>query len=253
MADKFSTIGFPFSSKYEFMRYGQDTFERGEPVAVDGGSYRCRRAGNGPELWLQLDAESRPLGLASHFDRGAVWRVVVTGQVLRSESNLLKGGLYASMDLGGDLVGDGTPFVVDAPDFRRYQALQFPMAAEMQLAAFALEVTAYPDEDAYYAAQETEYGKRTFAPNSFFPLGLFGRGGEASEPPDATALFAGRILETAPITNAITGVSFLWARVATLGGEVDVVADPLVVEGELVEGGTVQGQFWLSGRLPRKT
>ena len=31
--------------------------------------------------------------------------------------------------------------------------------------------------------------------------------------------------------------------------EVDVVIDPEVIEGTLVEGGVIQGTFWLSGRI----
>lgn len=42
---------------------------------------------------------------------------------------------------------------------------------------------------------------------------------------------------------------FCWAKVRTLGGEMDVVADPQILEGFLVKDGVVSGSFWLSGRI----
>lgn len=57
------------------------------------------------------------------------------------------------------------------------------------------------------------------------------------------------MLGTSLLINPATGASFHWAKVRTLGGEVDVVADPEVLNGSLVVGGVVNGSFWLSGRL----
>lgn len=57
------------------------------------------------------------------------------------------------------------------------------------------------------------------------------------------------MLSTALLTNPATGARFLWAKVRTLGGEADVVADSEVLRGTVVEGGVVFGSFWLSGRL----
>jgi hypothetical protein len=37
--------------------------------------------------------------------------------------------------------------------------------------------------------------------------------------------------------------------VRTLGGEVDMFADPDLLTGYLTKGGIVSGSFWLSGRL----
>jgi hypothetical protein len=47
-----------------------------------------------------------------------------------------------------------------------------------------------------------------------------------------------------PVTPTATGMF-----VRTLGGTVDMVADPESVEGEPTVGGAVQGSFWLSGRV----
>ena len=61
------------------------------------------------------------------------------------------------------------------------------------------------------------------------------------------AVFTGHVLETSVITNPVTGSSFCWAAVATLGGNIDVVADPILLNGLIVRGGVLTGSFWLSG------
>jgi hypothetical protein len=68
--------------------------------------------------------------------------------------------------------------------------------------------------------------------------------------PEAYAILTGHVLETSIITNPITDSDFCWAKIRTLGGELDMVADPLMLNGFLVKGGIISGSFWLSGRLP---
>jgi hypothetical protein len=89
----------------------------------------------------------------------------------------------------------------------------------------------------------------TFAPKSLIPSGLFTPSGKIKEPPLAEIIFNGRVVETARVANPVTGQKFYWARVHTLGGELDVVADPQIVQGNVVQDGIVNGTFWLSGRL----
>lgn len=76
-----------------------------------------------------------------------------------------------------------------------------------------------------------------------------------SDPPLAYAIFTGHVLETSIITNPVTDHEFIWAKVRTLGGEVDMVSDPVLLNGPVVKGGVVSGSFWLSGRIvtPRLT
>ena len=90
-----------------------------------------------------------------------------------------------------------------------------------------------------------------FASESFIPSGLFTAGpqGKNKHPPQAQAIFSGRVIATQRLTNPVTNQKFYWARVHVLGGEIDIVADPQVVEGTVVEDGIVSGTFWLSGRI----
>jgi hypothetical protein len=62
-------------------------------------------------------------------------------------------------------------------------------------------------------------------------------------------MLSGRVLDVRMITNPVTGQRFYCAQVSVLGSELDVVADPQVVQGKVVKGGIVRGAFWLSGRL----
>lgn len=82
------------------------------------------------------------------------------------------------------------PFVFAAPDFAAWAALPRPTTVSVSLAAFAHELDASPDEDAYMASQE---GELKHAAESFFPSGLFTHG-ENKAPP--MAMFAGPVLET---------------------------------------------------------
>jgi hypothetical protein len=125
------------------------------------------------------------------------------------------------------------------------------------VAAFARTLTCWPDEAAYTAAEEVKWGGskgpdgqavRGFAAESFIPSGMFALDPSKPHTPRAEAIFTGHVLSTEVLLNAQTGRSFHHARVKTLGGEFDVVADPEVVKGEPVAGGVVQGSFWLTGR-----
>jgi hypothetical protein len=116
---------------------------------------------------------------------------------------------------------------------------------EVQLAAFAHELTVFPDSDAY--ADASEGRELPHAAESFIPSGLFVTGEEPE--PAAEAFFTGTVLAARGRMNETTGDPFWWARVRTLGGEIEVVANPVLLSGPVSAGAVVQGSFWLSGRL----
>jgi hypothetical protein len=242
----FSTIGFPTDSPEDFERFALEATERGEMIPVAGGFYIRWRAGGGSELWVQLDHERNIIGVLPHFSGQAVMVVGLTERIKGTDSTPLEGAFHGWANPTPDDPANGDfPFVFDSPDFARHAALDIPLTVDVQLAAFAHELTAYPNEDAYYRGQSSDM---KFAAESFFPAGLF-RAGEEAGPPEAFALFSGTVLRTARIVNPETQLAFEWALVRTLGGEFDVVVDPTILSGELVECGVVQGYFWLSGRV----
>jgi hypothetical protein len=60
---------------------------------------------------------------------------------------------------------------------------------------------------------------------------------------------SGFVRDTGLITNPLTGHDFCWARVDTIGGEVDVVCSPDRLSGYLVKGGIAATSCYLFGRL----
>ena len=96
---------------------------------------------------------------------------------------------------------------------------------EVQLAAFAHELAVFADPDAY--AEANEGREMPYAAESFIPSGLFVTGDEPE--PAAEAFLTGTVLAARGRLNETTGDAFWWARVRTLGGELEIVADPALL------------------------
>lgn len=111
----------------------------------------------------------------------------------------------------------------------------------MQLAAFAHELNIYANEDVYKETQESEDGPN-FATEFFIPSGLFNED-ETDSLPAATANFGGRVLTARKIRNPHTDEYFYYAKVKTLGGEFDVVADPELLNDDITAGNILSGSF----------
>ena len=245
MPNHFSALGITVQSEDTFNELIYQTATSGTVIATPPGLYIFWAMGGGVELWAQATHERRLLGLNPHFSGSARMRVGITNRVERASDTELDGAFHGWANPAGDALDSGDyPFVVDVPDSDTYADLALPAVHTMQIAAFAHTLSVFADEEAYRSAPQEQEGPR-WATESFVPVGLFETSGE----PPAHAMFTGRVLEAALRTNPATGASFFWALVRTLGGEIDVVADPELVQAPLVAGGVVQGMFWLSGRI----
>ena len=250
MPSHLTTLGFPVTTEKDFRHYVFEASEFGQKLESPNGSYTMWALGNGIELWVQTNLHKRILGMRPHFSGHSRMKVGLSRRIVRSDQSILDGTLYAWADpqVEEDAESGSYPFVFDLPDYDLHCTIRIPGPATIQLAAFAHELQGFLNEDAYNAAQGNDI---KFAAESFIPSGLFapGSGGGRREQPEAMAIFSGRVLVTQILTNPVTSQRFYWARVRTLGGEVDVVADPQVVRGKVVKGGIIKGTFWLSGRL----
>jgi hypothetical protein len=247
MPSHLSDIGFDFNTEEEFSELAYQTYERGARLRVKQGVYLHWSPGEGVEIWGQLDHEENFIGLNPHFAGDSVMSVGLTARLEREEASALDGAFHGWANPSGDDAESGWyPFVFDAPDFRLCDSVKLPSIVEAQIAAFAHELSVFESEEAYYASQSE--GPK-FAAESFIPSGLFTSEMESVEPPQAHAILTGRVLNTAFRINPVTKIEFLWAKVQTFGGVFDIVADPLIVGGVVVEGGIIHGSFWLSGRL----
>lgn len=239
MPTHMSTLGFQAATREDFASLARKALEGGQTIAlVDGASYHVWSPGKGIQLWVQVDPAGSLIGLNPHFNGPARMQVGLTQRIARSQDTALDGAFYgwAGSSVGEPEGGD-YPFVFDAPDFRTHDTLPLPAVVSVQLAAFAHRLTAYADAEALHAS-----GSR-MAEVSCIPTGTF------SNPPKSEMQFHGYVVKMARLTNPYTSLHFYWTLVRTLGGEVDVVADPQVVEGEIVEQGVVGVSAWISGLI----
>jgi hypothetical protein len=243
-----SDIGFPVQSEQDVNGLIEDLLGVVKPTRCKQGAYYIYADASGAEMYLQGNAGDELIGFNPHY-AGASRRTVCLTAMIERDSSELDGGfhVWANPSDAGEPESGDYPFVFDAPDFRVYTNSQFPRVCDVQLTAFASnDFKIYPSETDYYDSQTDE---PKFTTKSFVPSALFGAVENADEPPRPIGMFTGEIKAFELKRNERTKANFYWFLVETLGGEVDVVADPKLITGEPQIGGIVSGQFWLSGRL----
>lgn len=238
MPSHFSTIGFPLASREDFAALAQQLVAEAQPVSTKGGQYLRWKGAAGEEVWLQIDGDQSLIGMNPHYvGRGSV-AVRIEKRVKRPDDTILDGAFHGWAAPDED-DGGAYPFVFDSPDAATYVTLRPPQVVDVQLAAFAHEITFHASPEAFDASQADQDLK--FAVESFIPSGLFSPDGSTTDPPEALAIFTGHVRESAVRKNAITGATFYWALVETLGGRFDVVIDPELLPAVLSPGGVLSG------------
>lgn len=252
MPSQFSAIGFRVTSGEELSALASRVAGEAETIRVKGGEYLKWAPPSGEQLWMQVTPKGDAMGMNPHFAGKSSVRVAIEARITRQAHTPLDGTFlgWANPPSGAATGGD-YPFAFDCPNAAAYQHLALPATVEAQVAAFAQKVSVYDSEDAYNAAQAAE--GLSFAPQSFIPSGLFSPAGEPVNPPEAHSLFSGHVLEAEARQNWITGTTFWWALVETLGGTFDVVIDPELLTNEPRPGNVLTGWFWLSGTLRTHT
>jgi hypothetical protein len=247
MASHFSTIGLPVKSEDEFLDLARRVVDSATGFDCNEGRYLRWSSPGGAELWLQVDADNDFIGMNPHYAGAARISVGLTARVDRPRGSALDSAFHGwAAPIANDPQSGCYPFVFDVPDFQLHQDFHVPGRVEVQIAAFAQEVSLFESPEVYSASQE---GAIKFASRSFIPSGLFNPPGKDPVPPEANAIFTGHVLDVAERWNELTENRFYWALVETLGGEFDVVIDPTLVDTVPKIGGVVSGSFWLSGRL----
>ena len=257
MASNLSCIGFSFENAEDFQRamikLAAGAIER---IGCDAGDYSVWRSRTGAEIWFHLpflgteDAAQDIAGLTPFYEGVSTIDVEVIERVHRPDDNDFEGAMTAqTRDPDGS--NDGYPMTFDAVDFAVHGARELPFLAQARITGFARQVRAFADETAYAADKAGPLGDIAMAPRAFIPVGQFGETSESGEPDTAasTALITGRVSEYRRYVNEVTGVGFDWMLVESLVSTFDIVADPEIVVGEIVEGGTVEIGCVLIGRL----
>lgn len=249
-----SDIGFPVATGEDVNNVIMSVIPHAEEIRCPAGIYLKFSDPSGAEIYLQGNFNNELMGFNPHF-QGKSSRKVGLVKAVERDSSELDGGFHVWADPTGDPETTGEyPFVFDVPDFRVHADLSLPSTRQIQLTAFASnDFQIFADEQEFDEKQDAE---PKYAAKFFVPIGLFNfdeaqdeTNEEEPQPPQPFGNFAGEIKDFELKTNGLSGEKFYWFLVETLGGEVDVVADPKLVPTEPRVGGIVRGQFWLSGKI----
>lgn len=258
MASNMSTLGFEYREQAEFAdamsKLANETVER---LSSEKGEYAIWRSRTGAELWFHLSAanaegEREILGLTPFYEGRSDNMMSITHAIKRPEDNPLEGAFYAWMSPDAE-TGEGSyPVVFDAVDFAAQSEREPPLLVGVRLTGFARELRGFPDEAAFVAG--TAGNGEHLAPRAFIPMGLFAAASASGEedqpgPPSSTAILTGRVGAHQLFTNEETSQKFHWLLVECLDATFDVVADPSIVTGDVVVGGTVECACWIVGRV----
>jgi hypothetical protein len=259
MASNLSTIGFAFANEDEFRKSMIECAANASAnLNCAGGTYGIWQSRSGAEIWFHLgktaDGEVEIFGLTPFFSGASDVTVEIIGPIHRASDNDFEGAFHAwvTTDAGGEKL---YPLIFDAIDFAAHKDATWPSLARARLCGFARELVAFADEAAYHAAR-SDNDDPQLSSKAFIPIGLFAaeQNGEAgtsavATTPASTALLTGRIAEFRELKNEATERPFLWMLVETLDATLDIVADPDIVSGSIVEGGTIETTVLLFGRL----
>jgi hypothetical protein len=190
--------------------------EDSEYLEARGGVYVVWQAGDGPELWLQLDPEDRLIGISPHFAGPTRMRLGIVAPIERPGQSELDGSFYAWVNPGADGPASGDyPLVFDCPDAAMHDDLELPCVMPVQLAGFAHHLEVWADADTY----DREQTEPKFASQSFVPAGLFRGDEDEPGPPVAYAMFTGHVAAAEERHNPLTSTPYWYAAVVTLGGD----------------------------------
>src|SRR5256714_923958 len=225
--------------------------EHGEIVETKNAKYLRWEVGENLELWTRVK-DGVPQGLFHPFYAGdARMTVALLEKTPRSEEAFSDGAFFcrSGASAGAGWIAGRAPFVFDTPYFHRYDDLQLPRLASVQLTAFAFDMRGFEDEDEYDEAFPADEEGYCWDYKHFIPAYMIKPRGENNELQFANTQVSGYVLDSGIITNPVTGLDFCWAKVETIGGEVDVVCSPDKLSGYLVKGGIAVTNCYLYGRL----
>lgn len=264
MATNLSTIGFLFKDEDDF----RDTMLACASKAVDGipcdeGAYGIWRSRTGAEVWFHLghgeSGDAEIFGLTPFFEGKSEVPLRLTTALSGAGDNAFEGSLQGWVAPDDDSEGS-YPIVFHAVDFALHRDDEMPEVRTVRLSGFAREVQAFASSGAYYAARGTPDAESLkLSARSFIPLGLFSAandnaGGDVQDTdlpaaPISAAVLTGTVLEHQHFTNEETSQAFVWMLVESLDATFDIVADPTVIAGDIVDGGTVEASVMMFGRV----
>lgn len=246
-----SDVGFRDRSSEDNFETLMQMREHGEVIDAAGAKYLKWAVGEGLELWSNFEDGKPELLYSPYYSGEARMTVALIERSPRASSMRADGAFLCRgcASAGANWVAGRNPFVFDAFGFHRYDGLTLPRLSVVQLTAFAFDMTCYEDECEYDEANPPNKHGYVWAYKHFIPAYMMKQRRDDGELQDACAQVSGLVSDAGLITNPLTGDDFSWARVATIGGEVDVVCSPDRLSGYLVRGGIATARCYLFGRL----
>ncbi len=245
-----SNIGFPVNSEHDVNKVIMDILQHLKQIPCPPrGFYFQFEDESGAEIYLQTNGAQEIIGFNPAFC-GETRRKASIELTVERDTSPLDGGYKCWANPNGKGEGD-YPFVFDSPVFRLKDDIECPAEIEVNLTAFASsDFKVFKDRSEFDADTDSDVN---LSARSFIPSGLFkiSDGGQPVEqsPPQAHAILTGIITDWQKRRNTFTGNEFYYFAVESLGGFVDMVADPKLVKTRPSVGGIVRGSFWLSGKI----
>lgn len=247
-------VGFPERGATNLLETYQRICEQGELVEAGGAKYLKWEVGERVELWTDVK-DGKPEMLFKPFYAGETRMKVALIEKTPRRDEMISDGAFLCRGKGCEGAGwiaGRNPFIFDAIDFHRYDSLSLPRVGTVQLTAFSFSMTGFEDEEEYEEAYPANDKGYAWGYKHFIPALMYDRErGEGGELQSAHAEVSGYVNDTGIMTNAVTGRDFCWARLDTIGGEVDVVCAPDRLSGYLVKGGIAASRCYLYGRPAR--
>lgn len=271
MANNLANLGFTIDTDKSYWELRQQVTEYGETIITSESTYFRWTPIKHMELWARVKPEGDIGHVHPHYAGDSRMRVALVEKVAyQDEKDVLADGFfvaYANPQQGVGFVsehktlhyGDGTyssylPFIFDAPDYDRYADIQLPTIADVQITASPFMLWGFESEDEWVDKQiewdeSGEEDPGVWSGESFCPSTMLYQRKGPDDFPKPSAYMAATVLDTAIITNPVTETEFSWARIRTVAGEMDVVVSIENLNGYMVTGGVVAGDFYLTGHL----
>ena len=191
---------------------------------------------SGSQIFLQTNPAQEIIGFNPAFN-GESRRELRIKEKHERDTSALDGVFVAEAD-----DDEKREVVFDAPDFRIHAGIAEKETVTVSLTAFASnDLKIRPGESADQS--DLAFGKVRSLPT----LGADKE--TAGGPPQAHARIRALIRKSTLSMNSHTGAKFYALVAETIGGEIDVVLDPALIESEPKPGDLVTGNFWISGRI----
>ncbi len=241
-------------------------------VTCASGCYRVWRSSAGAEVWLHYPRTPKPAaGAAARtsgqhpiedlkglgvFHRGASdIRMRLAKSIAISGRNPLDGvcvGTLPVLTPGKDAAGKSAAkpinFIFEHINFGN-DAIVSTVMARVQVTGLAQKVWAFPTEADYLA---------NVASNRMIARGAMAEV-DAKDIPDVAMIYrpkpgalwlaTGIVKRSIRLTNPVTNNPYAWLLLATERGDIDIVANPSVIDGDISVGHTVQAVVTMAGRI----